>query len=137
MGFKMKSSVLKFFIALGAALLVHQPLPGQESQPEKPKQFIYVLHLVPRLHADASWTDEDKKVLQRHFVRFQEAIKAGKLILAGRTSESGDKTFGIAIFEAKDEAAARKFMEEDPAVAGGLMTAELHPFSVALEHRNP
>ncbi len=96
-----------------------------------------VLHLVPRLHADASWTDEDKKVLQRHFVRFQEAIKAGKLILAGRTSEAGDKTFGIAIFQAKDEAAARKFMEEDPAVAGGLMTAELHPFSVALEHPNP
>jgi uncharacterized protein YciI len=75
--------------------------------------------------------------LQRHFVRFQEAIKTEQLILAGRTSEPGDKTFGIAIFLAKDEAAARKFMEEDPAVAGGLMTAELHPFSVALEHRNP
>jgi len=28
-------------------------------------------------------------------------------------------------------------MEEDPAVAGGLMTAELHPFSVALERKNP
>jgi hypothetical protein len=30
-----------------------------------------------------------------------------KLILAGRTNELGDKTFGIAIFEARDEAAAR------------------------------
>jgi len=28
-------------------------------------------------------------------------------------------------------------MEEDPAVAGGLMTAELHPFTVALERKNP
>jgi uncharacterized protein YciI len=137
MGFQMNLFVLKFFIAVAAVLFVRQPLLAEESQPEKPKQFIYVLHLVPRLYADASWTDEDKKVLQRHFVRFQEAIKAGKLILAGRTSESGDKTFGIAIFEAKDEAAARKFMEEDPAVAGGLMTAELHPFTVALEHKNP
>jgi len=36
-----------------------------------------------------------------------------------------------------DETAARKFMEEDPAVAGGLMTAELHPFTVALERKNP
>jgi uncharacterized protein YciI len=133
----MKSFLFDLVIATAGALLLVQPMPAQQSQPEKPKQFIYVLHLVPRLHADTSWTDEDKKVLQRHFVRFQEAIKAGKLILAGRTSESGDKTFGIAIFEAKDEAAARKFMEEDPAVAGGLMTAELHPFSVALEHRNP
>ena len=133
----MKSFLFDLVIATAGALLLVQPMPAQQSQPEKPKQFIYVLHLVPRLHADTSWTDEDKKVLQRHFIRFQEAIKAGKLILAGRTSESGDKTFGIAIFEAKDEAAARKFMEEDPAVAGGLMTAELHPFSVALEHRNP
>ena len=133
----MKFSLLEVFIAMAGVLVLVEPLPAQESQSEKPKQFIYVLHLVPRLYAAASWTDEDRKVLQRHFVRFQEAIKAGKLILAGRTSESGDKTFGIAIFEAKDEAAARKFMEEDPAVAGGLMTAELHPFTVALEYKNP
>jgi len=133
----MKFSLLDVFIAMAGVLVLVEPLPAEESQSEKPKQFIYVLHLVPRLYADASWTDEDKKALQRHFVRFQEAIKAGKLILAGRTSESGDKTFGIAIFEAKDEAAARKFMEEDPAVAVGLMTAELHPFTVALEHKNP
>jgi len=133
----MKLSLFNFVIAMLGALVLVQPLAAQESQSEKPKQFIYVLHLVPQLYADASWTDEDRKVLQRHFVRFQEAIKAGKLILAGRTSESGDKTFGIAIFEAKDEAAARKFMEEDPAVAVGLMTAELHPFRVVLEHKNP
>jgi len=133
----MKFSLLDVFIAMAGVLVLVEPLPAQESQSEKPKQFIYVLHLVPRLYADASWTDEDRKVLQRHFVRFQDAIKTGNLILAGRTSESGDKTFGIAIFEAKDEAAARKFMEEDPAVAGGLMTAELHPFTVALEHKNP
>jgi uncharacterized protein YciI len=133
----MKSVLFDFVIATAGVLMLVQPLPAEESQPARPKQFIYVLHLVPRLYADANWTDEDKKVLQRHFVRFQEAIKAGKLILAGRTSESGDKTFGVAIFEAQDEAAARKFMEEDPAVAAGLMTAELHPFAVALEHKNP
>jgi len=133
----MKSSLLNVFIAMAGALILVQPLPAQESQLEKPKQFIYVLRLVPRLHADANWTSQDKNVLQQHFVRFQEAIKAGQLILAGRTSESGDTTFGIAIFQAKDEAAARKFMEEDPAVAGNLMTAELHPFTVALERNNP
>ena len=133
----MKFSLLDVFIAMVGVLVLVQPLPAQESQPEKPKQFIYVLRLVPRLYADANWTPQDEKVLQHHFVRFQEAIKAGRLILAGRTSESGDKTFGIAVFQAKDEAAARKFMEEDPAVAGGLMTAELHPFTVALERKNP
>ena len=76
-------------------------------------------------------------MLERHFVRFQQAARSGQLILAGRTSEPGDKTFGIAIFEASDEDAARKFMESDPAVVAGLMTAELHPFAVALERKTP
>jgi uncharacterized protein YciI len=106
-------------------------------EPGKPNNFIYVLRLVPRLYDDKKWTKEDKAVLDRHFIRFQEAIKSGQLILAGRTKEPGDKTFGIAIFRASDEAAARAFMKADPAVSAGLITAELHPFAVAFEHANP
>ena len=103
----------------------------------KPKQFIYVLHLVPRLHDDKAWTAEDKAAVDRHLANFKAAVQSGQLILAGRTREPGVKTFGIAIFEAADEAAARKFMEADPAIVAGVMTAELHPFAVALERKNP
>ncbi len=39
---------------------------------------------------------------------------------------------GIAIFEAPDEEAARRIMEEDPAIAGGFATGELRPFKVSL-----
>jgi uncharacterized protein YciI len=113
------------------------PLNAQTREAGKPKEFIYVLRLVPRLYDDKNWTKEDNAVLERHFARLQEASKSGQLILAGRTKEPGDKTFGIAIFKASDEAAARAFMEADPTVAAGLMTAELHPFAVALEHTNP
>src|SRR5215472_6092274 len=98
----MNSSVFHFVTAIVGVWIVVQPLPAQEPQSERPKQFIHVVHLVPRLYSDVNWTSEDKEVLRRHFVRFQQAIKAGQLILAGRTSEPGDKTFGIAIFEAKD-----------------------------------
>jgi uncharacterized protein YciI len=133
----MKFSLFNFVIAIVGVLLIVQPLPAQESKRDKPNQFIYVLRLVPRLYDDKNWTKEDKAVLERHFARFQEAIKSRQLILAGRTKEQGDKTFGIAIFEAPDEAAARAFMQADPAVESGLMTAELHPFAVALERKNP
>jgi uncharacterized protein len=112
-------------------------LPAQEPKSDKPKQFIYVLRLVPRLHAESAWTKDDEMALSRHFTRFKLAIEKGELILAGRTMEPGDKTFGIAIFEAPDEKAARSFMESDPAVVAGLMTAELHPFAVALQRKNP
>ena len=133
----MKNRSRRLFIPLVCIFAIVQSLTAQEPKTGKPKQFIYVLKLVPRLHADSAWTKEDNAVLERHFARFQEATKSGQLILAGRTSEPGDKTFGIAIFEAADDDAARKFMQEDPAVVGGLMTAKLHPFAVALQRRNP
>jgi uncharacterized protein len=130
-------SHFRFIIPMVCAFAIGQSLPAQPPKAEKTKQFIYVLRLVPRLYSDSNWTKEDKTVLERHFARFQEATKSGQLILAGRTNEPGDKTFGIAIFEAPDEAAARAFMQADPAVVGGLMTAELHSFAVALERKNP
>jgi len=130
-------SYLRLIIPLVCTFIIGQSLPAQAPKTEKPKQFVYVLRLVPRLYSDSNWTKEDKTVLERHFARFQEAAKSGQLILAGRTSEPGDKTFGVAIFEASDEATARKFMQADPAIAGGLMTADLHPFAVALERKNP
>lgn len=125
------------FAVTVAFLLVVRSASAEEPKAEKPKQFIYVLHLVSRLFDDNAWTDQDKTAVQRHLANFKEAIKSGQLILAGRTLESGDKTFGIAIFEAKDEAAARQFMEADPAVVAGVMTAELHPFAVVLERKSP
>ena len=133
---------MKRFYLLVRALLfccfVASPTQAQDPKSDaKPKQFIYVLRLVPRLHSDAAWTKEDEMVIARHLTRFRQAIDKGELILAGRTKEPGDKTFGIAIFEAADEAAARAFMESDPAVVAGLMTAELHPFAVALQRKNP
>jgi uncharacterized protein len=133
----MKTRFQPLFILLVCIFAIAHSLNAQEPKATKAKQFIYVLRLVPRLYADSAWTKDDNAVLERHFARFQQATKAGQLILAGRTSEPGNKTFGIAIFEAPDEDAARKFMQEDPAVAGGLMTAELHPFSVALQRKNP
>jgi uncharacterized protein len=133
----MKNRSRQLLISLVCIFTIPHSLNAQEPKTGKPRQFIYVLRLVPRLYVDSAWTKEDSAVLQRHFVRFQEAAKSGQLILAGRTSEPGDKTFGIAIFEASDEDAARKFMQEDPAVVGGLMTAELHPFTVALQRKNP
>ena len=98
----------------------------------KPKQFIYVLKLVPRLHDDKAWTEDDGKTGRAHFAHLTAATKEGKVLLAGRTLEPGAKTFGLVIFEAADEPTARAFMNSDPAVVGQIMTAELHPYQVAL-----
>ena len=93
----------------------------------------YVLRLASRFHDENAWTKEDHAVAQRHFERLKAAAEHGPVILAGRTEEPADKTFGIVIFEAPDEKAARVFMENDPAVKSGLMTAELHPYMIAVQ----
>ena len=133
----MNNRSCQLFMLITCICAVSHSLDAQTPEPGNLKEFIYVLRLVPRLYDDTKWTKEDNAALDRHFIRFQEAVKSGQLILAGRTKEAGDKTFGIAIFRASDEAAARKFMESDPAVVAKLMTAELHPFSVALQRKAP
>ena len=52
--------------------------------------------------------------------------------MAGRTQTADSDTFGIVILKADDEAAARKLMKADPAVAHGVMHAALYPFRIAL-----
>jgi uncharacterized protein len=98
----------------------------------QPKQYVYVLRLPARLHEQAAWTPEDQKAVGQHFERLKRATEAGQVILAGRSNEGLDKTFGLVIFEAVNEDAARAFMQGDPAVAAGVMTATLHPYAVAL-----
>jgi uncharacterized protein YciI len=65
-----------------------------------------------------------------HFERFQRLLAEGVIVLVGPTL--GPINTGIAIFEAPDEEAARKLMEEDPVVAGGYARGELRPFRVSL-----
>ena len=124
---------LRFFALIATTGLLSHAVVAQQRGVTKPKQFIYVLHLVPRLHDDKAWTEQDKAAVERHFNRLKDATKTGQVFLAGRTSESGDKTFGIVIFEAANEEAARVFVNGDPAVIAGIMTAELHPFGIALQ----
>jgi uncharacterized protein YciI len=92
-------------------------------------EWIYFIH-PPRDDFAATMTLEEETVWGVHFERFQAALADGMLILVGPTL--GHANTGIAIFEAPDEAAARRFMEEDPVIAGGFATGELRPFRVSL-----
>ena len=97
--------------------------------------YLYVLRLNERLRTEAAWTDGDRAIVSAHFQYLSKATQAGTVILAGRTDESFDKTFGLVLYEAESEQAARAFMESDPAVAAGVMTATLHPYSIALQRK--
>jgi uncharacterized protein YciI len=92
-------------------------------------EWIYFIH-PPREDFAATMTEDERRVWGVHFERLQRLLADGVLILAGPTL--GQVNTGIAVVEAEDEAAARRLMDEDPAIASGIATGELRPFSTAL-----
>jgi uncharacterized protein YciI len=124
----------KVFTALVALTFL---LPSQSfgQQAQALQQYVYVLKLAPRFQDEVSWTEAENAVVAHHFERLVKAAESGQVIIAGRTTEPLDKTFGLVIFEADSETAAREFMHSDPAVMTGLMTATLHPYAVAVQRK--
>ena len=118
-----------------AVALAGTPSSAQAQDAPKAQQYLYVLRVAPALHDQARWTQADNDAVSRHFTRLADGVKAGKVIFAGKTTEPLDTTFGLVVFEAESEAAARQFMESDPAVVAGVMTATLHPYALALQRK--
>jgi uncharacterized protein YciI len=92
-------------------------------------EWIYFIH-PPREDFAATMTAEEEAVWQQHFARLQRLHAEGVLVLAGPTL--GRVNTGITIFEAPDEAAAQRIMDEDPVIAGGYARGEFRPFRVSL-----
>ena len=120
----MNNRFCQLFILISCVCAVSHSLDAQTPEPGKPtpepgkqKEFIYVQRLVQHSYNGEKWTKEDKATSDQHFVRLLEATKSGQLILAGRTQEPGEKTFGIAIFRAADEAAARAYIKTDTLIS--------------------
>jgi uncharacterized protein YciI len=92
-------------------------------------EWVYFIH-APRENFAETMTEEEQQVWAVHFERLKRLLADGVMILAGPTL--GPINTGIAVFEAEDEDAARRIMEEDPVIAGGYARGELRPFVVSL-----
>ena len=101
---------------------------GNEPVTGTRRQFAYVIR-PPRATFTNDATDQERAIVGEHFRYLQRLRDAGTVVLAGRCD---DGEFGIVIYEADDESAGRRLMEEDPAVRAGLFKATFHPFRSAL-----
>jgi uncharacterized protein YciI len=120
-------------LMVGEVRILNKLIIEENHKRPKPKpQFIYVLKPTRLGMLTEGATPEEVDTVSRHFKYFQDLTQKGVMILMGRTQNNDESTFGIAIFEAEDEAAARRIMESDPAVLGGVMTATLYPYKIAL-----
>jgi uncharacterized protein YciI len=92
-------------------------------------EWLYCLH-PPRQDFAATMTDDEVAAWNLHFKWLGGLLEDGRLVLAGATL--GAVNTGIAVFEAPDEATARKIVSEDPAAQGGHARGELRTFEVGL-----
>ncbi len=77
-------------------------------------------------------TPQEVETISNHFNYLKNLTEQGVAIFVGRTLTTDASTFGITIFKADTEEAAREIMNNDPAVIRGVMRAELYPFKVVL-----
>ena len=77
-------------------------------------------------------TARETEIVAQHFAYLQQLTEQGVVVLAGRTLNTDEKSFGIVIFRADSEESARTVMEQDPAVRHQVMRAELYPYHIAL-----
>lgn len=77
-------------------------------------------------------TVEEEAAVADHFAYLQRLTDENVVILAGRTLNTDASSFGIIVFRAEDEHAARTIVDNDPAVRQRVMRAELFPYRIAL-----
>ena len=94
------------------------------------KQHYFFKLIPPRPTFPRDITDEEKVLMNKHSVYFQQQFDAGKLLLYGPVM-APEGAFGLGILEVADETEARQFGEDDPSVRAGLNRWELYPMHVA------
>lgn len=94
------------------------------------KQFFFVKLIPPRPTFPGDMTSDEKALMQDHSRYTRAGFDSGKVLIYGPVLIEGG-AFGMAVFEAENEAEVRDFLENDPTVLAKLTTFEVHPMLVA------
>jgi len=95
------------------------------------KQYIYVIRPARLEMLTKGASEAEASIVSEHFNYLSALAKEGTVLVFGRTQNRDALTFGLCIFRAESEEAARAVMNNDPAVKNGVMLAELFPYEVA------
>ena len=94
--------------------------------------FMYTLHPARPEMLVSGATDAEKALAAAHWVYSQDLLARNVIVFAGRTVDTGPDSFASCVIRASSEADARAFMENDPAVKGGVFRARLFRYQPML-----
>jgi uncharacterized protein YciI len=95
-------------------------------------QFLYRIAPTRPAMLSEGPTEHEAAIIGEHFRYLQDLVARGVVLMAGRTLNTDDRAFGIAVFVAPSHAKASEIMLSDPAVKHAVMKAELFPYRIAL-----
>ena len=95
-------------------------------------QFLYRIQPVRPEALTGGFTEDEKRMISEHFEYLKRLTEKGTVLLAGRTTNTDNSSFGIVVLYADSGEAARKIVESDPAVANRVFRAELFPYRNSL-----
>ena len=90
--------------------------------------YIYLIHPLRHEFFETP-TPQEEAAMEAHYQYLKKATEQGVVLLAGPCL---DETFGVVVFLADNDNAARAFMFNDPSVKNNVMMAELHPMRISL-----
>ena len=67
-----------------------------------------------------------------HFTYLQDLMGKGIVIIAGRTQNKDQSSFGIVIMNADSVEEAGRIVQNDPSVKRHVVRAELYPYRISL-----
>ena len=76
-------------------------------------------------------TGEESCVVAAHYDYLVSLRDEGKLVVAGPSIVEGD-TIGIGVLDVESRTEAEAIVAADPAITGGVMTAEVRPMRIAV-----
>lgn len=113
-----------------ALLLCSSMAIAQEQKPAEPEHKL-IQFQVALLKRGPKWTPnfgKDAPELQKQHVDYvQKILASGQLVIAGRIQDDNELQ-AVYIFRTKSADEAREWINADPAVAGGYLVPEFHPW---------
>jgi len=83
--------------------------------------------IAPRPSFAMDMNDGEKRMMHEHFLYWKSRQDAGEVIVFGPVLDPKG-SYGVGIISANDEASARDFAGNDPAIKSSLgFTCEIHP----------
>lgn len=94
--------------------------------------FAYKLLLAPKYHDFAAWDASVQQTFTEHAAYLKEGVEKGHVLIVARADSQPKDNFGLVAFKAKNVQDATTFMNGDPAVKKGIMTASVYPFKLLM-----